>query len=75
MSDRRRRNPKPTNILVYFSVAEVARRTGFHPNTIRSWARDGLLRSFRAGVGGKLYFAEPDLAKFLRREYGIEVGD
>ena len=65
MARRRRiRNPIPL-----YSVEEISKRYGFHPNTIRAWVhRDGL-RCYRKGPGGKMYIREDDLLDFLAKWY------
>ena len=69
--DKRRRRVH-RNPVVLLSVADIAERFQFHPNTIRSWLREGL-RAYRGGRGpggGKIYVREDDLLDFLARTYG-----
>ncbi|NCC96842.1 MAG: helix-turn-helix domain-containing protein, partial [Synergistales bacterium] len=35
----------------YYSVEQAAKLSGFHPNTIRRWADDGTIPSFRTKGG------------------------
>ena len=64
MVQRRRKNP-----VRLYSVNEISKLFGFHPNTVRLWIhRDGL-RYYRKGAGGKIYIREDDLKDFFAKFY------
>lgn len=49
----------------YYSVEQAAELSGFHPNTIRRWADDGTIPSFRTKGGHRRvciedYIKSPD---------------
>ncbi len=47
------------------TVSEVARLLNVHPNSVRRWANEGLLRAYRVGRRGDRRFRPEDVAKFL----------
>ena len=47
-------------------VAEAARILHIHPNTLRKWSGNGLIRSYRIGSRRDRRFTLEDLANFLR---------
>ncbi len=66
---RKRKNVIPQSPVKLLSVNEIARRYGFHPNTVRSWVAEDGLRNIRFGPGNKIYVAQRDVEKFLHRFY------
>ena len=46
-------------------MKEVARLLRVHPNSLRRWANEGLLKSYRVGVRGDRRFRHEDLLEFL----------
>lgn len=48
------------------SVAHAARRLGVHPNTVRTWTRQGRLRCLRINERGDRRYRVEDLDAFLR---------
>ena len=69
---RKRRKLNPVQL---WSVAEIAERYRFHPNTVRAWVhRDGL-RYYRKGRGGKILIREDDLLDFLVRAYETDFDE
>ena len=47
------------------TVHDVARLLKVHPNSVRRWANQGLLRTFRIGKRGDRRFKPGDIARFL----------
>jgi excisionase family DNA binding protein len=66
---RRRKNVVPPSTIKLLSVREIARRYGFHENTVRRWVAEDGLRAIRYGPGNKIYIAERDLEKFYKKYY------
>ena len=52
----------------FLTVTEVAQLLHVHPNTVRRWANQGLLRVYRVGPRGDRRFRAEDVARFL--EFG-----
>lgn len=50
----------------YLSIEQVAKRLGYHPNTIKTWIRDGRLPASRPG-GRQVRIALSDLNEFLEK--------
>jgi len=70
---RQRKNVMPPSTVRLLSVREVARRYGFHENTVRRWVSEDGLRSVRYGPGNKIYIAERDVDRFIHRYYYYEI--
>jgi len=51
------------------SVREIARRYGFHENTVRRWVTEDGLQSIRYGPGNKIYIAEEEVDNFIKEYY------
>ncbi len=66
---RLRKNVVPASTVKLLSVREIARRYGFHENTVRSWVTKDGLRCINYGPGNKIYIAEKDVEKFIKRYY------
>lgn len=49
------------------ATTEVAQFLHVHPNTVRHWANEGLLRVYRLGAGGDRRFKREEIEKFLRQ--------
>ena len=64
MARKRRKNP-----VKLYSVKEISKEFGFHPNTIRLWVHRDSLRYYRKGRGGKIYIREDDLKDFFAKFY------
>ena len=56
------KNTLPQRML---SVKEVASFFHIHPNTIRRWAKKGLLKSYSIGPQHSLRFRQEDVIDFL----------
>ena len=56
------KNTLPQRML---SVKEVASFFHIHPNTIRRWAKKGLLKSYSIGLQHSLRFRQEDIIEFL----------
>ena len=66
---RRRKNVIPHSAIKMLSVKEIAKRYGFHENTVRSWVAEDELRYIRYGPGGKIFIAEKDVEIYIRKYY------
>ena len=66
---RRRKNVFPPEPIRMLSVQEIARRYGFHENTVRRWVTEDGLKCIRYGPGNKIYIAEKDVIKFIKKYY------
>jgi excisionase family DNA binding protein len=49
------------------STGDVARLLNVHPNTVRRWSRDGLLKTYRLGPRGDRRFMREDVQKMLEQ--------
>lgn len=61
---------RPRAALQIVGVVDAAQRLAVHPNTIRNWAKTGLLPSHRKPGSGFLCFALSDI-ETLETEMGI----
>jgi len=48
------------------TVSEVSQLLHIHPNTVRAWSDNGLLRAYRLGYRRDRRFRLDDIEKFLR---------
>jgi excisionase family DNA binding protein len=70
LSKRRlRKNVIPPSSFKLLSVRDIARRYGFHENTVRRWVTEDELRCIRYGPGKKIYITEKDVDRFIKRFY------
>ena len=51
------------------TITEVARMLHAHPNSVRRWANQGLLRCYRVGVRGDRRFKSDEVDQFLEAAY------
>jgi excisionase family DNA binding protein len=47
------------------TITEVSRLLHVHPNTLRRWSEEGLIRAYRIGPRGDRRFKSEDIAKLL----------
>ena len=47
------------------TVSQVARRLHLHPNTVRLWSNQGLLRAYRVGPRRDRRFRPEEIQRFL----------
>ncbi len=66
---RQRKNVVPPSAITMLSVREIAKRYHFHENTVRSWVTADALRCIRYGPGNKIFIAEKDVEKFIKKYY------
>ena len=52
------------------TLREVARLLRVHPNSVRRWADNGLIKSFRIGVRGDRRFMAEDIDSYLESSEG-----
>ncbi len=50
------------------TTREVAGLLHVHPNTVRKWSNNGLLRAYRVGSRGDRRFEREEIKRFLERE-------
>ena len=50
------------------TVKEVAELFNVHPNTVRQWSDQGLLKSYRIGPRGDRRFRQEDITGFLNQK-------
>ncbi|MFQ5879987.1 MAG: helix-turn-helix domain-containing protein [Dehalococcoidia bacterium] len=60
--ERRRQGALAGELL---TVSDVARLLHVHPNSVRRWAEQGLLKVYRVGVRGDRRFRPDDVQRFL----------
>jgi len=53
--------------VLFLRTADVARLLGIHENTVRRWADDGSLKSYRVGKRGDRRFRRDDVERALSR--------
>ena len=47
------------------STAEVSRLLHVHPNTLRRWSNNGIIKAYRIGPRGDRRFRQDDIDRFL----------
>ena len=47
------------------TISEIARLLHAHPNSVRRWTNEGLLKCYRVGKRGDRRFAASDVNEFL----------
>ena len=58
--------PETENTDRYFSVASAAKFLDMHPNTIRNFIKNGMLRAFQIGDAEKLYVLQSELMALIK---------
>lgn len=53
------------------TIAQVSRRLHAHPNSVRRWANQGLLKCYRFGLRGDRRFSASDVEQFLQSGYHL----
>jgi len=56
-------NPRSMNGLL--TVSEVAKLLGVHPNTVRQWSNNGLLKACRFGYRRDRRFRPKEIERFI----------
>jgi len=56
--------PKPPKVML--TSSDVAQLLGVHPNTVRHWSEDGILKSYRIDPRGDRRFRRQDMDDFLK---------
>ena len=51
------------------TVQEVADLLNVHPNTVRQWSDQGLIKSYRIGPRGDRRFRQADIMDFLNLKF------
>jgi excisionase family DNA binding protein len=51
------------------AVQEVADLLNVHPNTVRQWSDQGLIKSYRIGPRGDRRFRQEDISDFLHLKF------
>ena len=64
---KRRKAGSPEAFEELFSVGDAARILGVHPNTIRVWTAQGLLKAYRLGRRGDRRIPRSEIEKLLGR--------
>ena len=64
---KRRKTGSPEPLEELFSVGDAARILGVHPNTIRVWTAQGLLKAYRLGRRGDRRIPRSEIEKLLGR--------
>ena len=64
METEGRENKLPKKLL---TVREVAFILNVHPNTVRRWEKEGLLKSYSIGPRHSLRFRQEDIIDFLEK--------
>jgi len=68
---------RPRKRIDGYTISSVAERYGIHPQTLRLYEREGLLKPFRS-VGNTRYYSDADLERLetiltLTRELGVNL--
>ena len=62
MIAQRKRKKSENHITTMLSTSEVASIFGVHPNTIRRWSEQGIIKVNRVGARGDRQFKREDVA-------------
>ena len=60
--NNQRSEQQPSELL---TVSQAARSLGVHPNTVRKWSKQGLLKPYRVGPRGDRRFRRSDVEQLL----------
>ena len=60
--NNQRTEQQPSELL---TVSQAARSLGVHPNTVRKWSKQGLLKPYRVGPRGDRRFRRSDVEQLL----------
>ena len=60
--NNQRSEQQPSELL---TVSQAARSLGVHPNTVRKWSKQGLLKPYRVGPRGDRRFRRSDVEHLL----------
>ena len=60
----------PTQDLI--TVKEVDKLLHVHPNSVRRWSNEGLIKVYRVGPRGDRRFSREDVAAFISQRTGQE---
>lgn len=52
------------------TTTQVARLLNVHPNTVRKWAKKGLMRPYRLGTRGDARFSGDEIRRFIEVDDG-----
>jgi excisionase family DNA binding protein len=52
---------------VMLRTSDVAQLLGLHPNTVKRWSKQGILKSYRIGSRGDRRFRRKDIDSFLKK--------
>jgi excisionase family DNA binding protein len=64
------RSPRRARQFVALGTPEAARYLGVHDETMRTWAREGVIPAAKLGNRGGFRFKREDLERFLERRRG-----
>ena len=56
------------------TISDVARLLKVHPNSVRRWSNQGLIKVYRVGVRGDRRFRHDDVTKFLESWHSRRPG-
>lgn len=52
---------------IMLRTSDVAQLLGIHPNTVKRWSKEGILKSYRIGSRGDRRFRRKDIDSFLKK--------
>jgi excisionase family DNA binding protein len=61
-----KRKEKDPSSKVMLTTGDVARLLGLHPNTVRLWSNQGIIKSFRTGPRDNRRYRRSDIDSFLK---------
>lgn len=53
------------NLKPMLTISEVSHILNVHPNTLRRWSKQGLIRTYRIGLRGERRYRRQDIDKLL----------